>query len=152
MEVIGAVSSVIALVETTSKLANGITNFARKWQNAPGEIHALAEAIKELAVKFAYVEDTVTSSPTTLVDDVTRHGLMQLVTKANAANAELETLQTKLEAYDTMFHQRAKWAVKDAKTAKTILAMTKETEDALSMWISFISLCVLKLCRKCVVF
>jgi DNA repair ATPase RecN len=149
MEVIGAVSSVIALVETTSKLAKALAQLARKWQNAPEEIHALVDATKELAVKFAYVEDTITNSPRTLVDDVTRHGLLQLVTKANAANSDLETLQAKLEAYDSMF-QRAKWAVKDAKTAKTVLAMIKDIEEALSMWISFVSLCVLRCLGDCV--
>lgn len=139
MEVIGAVSSVVALVEATSKLAKGLAHLAQRWHNAPEEINALAEATKQLAVKFAYVEDTITKSPTTLVDDVTRHGLLQLVTKANAANAELGALQVKLEAYDTMF-QRAKWAVKDAKTVKTALATVKNVEEGLSMWISFISL------------
>lgn len=142
MEVIGAVSSVVALVETTSTLAKGLARLARRWHNAPDEIDALARATQALAAKFAYVEDTVTNSPTTLVDGVTRHGLIQLVAKANAANAELGTLQARLEAYDTMF-QRAKWAVKDAKTAKTVLALVKDTEEGLSMWISFISLCVM---------
>jgi hypothetical protein len=139
MEVIGAVSSVVALVEATGKLAKGLAHLAQRWHNAPEEINTLADATKQLAVKFAYVEDTITKSPTTLVDDVTRHGLLQLVTKANAANVELGALQVKLEAYDTMF-QRAKWAVKDAKTVKTALATVKDVERELSMWISFLSL------------
>jgi hypothetical protein len=62
-----------------------------------------------------------------------------LVAKANVANSELGTLRTRLESYDTIF-QRAKWAVKDAKAAKTALATTKDIEEALAVWTSFISL------------
>jgi hypothetical protein len=56
--------------------------------------------------------------------------------------AELSKLHAKLETYDTLF-QKAKWAVKDAKTAKTALAKVKDVEEGLSMWISFITLCVM---------
>jgi len=139
MEVIGAVSSVVALVEATSRLATGLTHLAQRWHNAPEEIRALADATENLAIKFAYARDTVTTAPTTLVDSVTRDGLVQLVAKANVANSELGTLRTRLESYDTIF-QRAKWAVKDAKAAKTALATTKDIEEALAVWTSFISL------------
>lgn len=142
MEVIGAVSSVVALVETTSKLAKGLAHLAQRWHNAPDEIHALVLATQELCIKFAYVEDAITNSPATLVDEIARRGLTQLVTKAKSATTELNALRTKLEAYDTVF-QKAKWAVKDAKTAKTALAMLKDVEEGLSMWINFISLYVM---------
>jgi hypothetical protein len=141
MEVIGAVSSVVALVETTSKLAKGLTHLAQRWHNAPEEIKALALATQELCIKFAYVQETVTDSPTTLVDNVTRRGLTQLVSKAHSVIEDLSTLHAKLETYETII-QKAKWAVKDAKTANTALAKVKDVERELSMWISFISLCV----------
>lgn len=35
MEVIGAVSGVVALVESTSKMAKSLTNLARRWTDAP---------------------------------------------------------------------------------------------------------------------
>lgn len=136
---IGAVSSVLALVETTSKLAKGLSHLAKRWHNAPEEMNALANATKQLATKFAYVEDTITKNPTTLIDDVSRYVLLQLVAKASAVNSELEALRAKLEAYD-MISQRARWAAKDAKNAKTILATVKDAEEELLMWISFISL------------
>ena len=142
MEVIGAVSSVIALVEATSKLAKGLTHLAQRWHNAPEELHTLALATQELCMKFAYVQETVTDSPTTLVDDVARRGLTQLVSKAQSVTAELNTLHDKLNTYDTIF-QKAKWAVKDAKTAKTALEKVKDVEEGLSMWINFISLYVM---------
>ena len=110
MEVIGAVSSVVALVEVTGKLAKGLTHLAQRWHNAPEEINALALATQDLCLKFAYVEQTATDSPTTLVDDVTRSGLTQLVGKAQSVTAELSTLHAKLETYDTTF-QKARWAV-----------------------------------------
>jgi hypothetical protein len=141
MEVIGAVSSVVALVETNSKFAKGLTNLAQRWHNAPEEIDALAVATQDLCIKFAYVQETVTDSPTTLVDDVTRRGLTQFVGKAKFVMIELSSLHARLETYDKVF-QKAKWAVKDAKTAKTALAKVKDVEGELSMWISFISLCV----------
>ena len=96
MEVIGAVSSVVALVETTSKLAKGLTHLAQRWHNAPEEINALAVATQDLCIKFAYVQETVADSPTTLVDDVTRRGLTQLVDKARTVTVELSTLHAKL--------------------------------------------------------
>ena len=139
MEVIGAVSSVVALVEVTGKLAKGLTHLAQKWYNAPDEINALALATQELCIKFAYVQETVTNSPTTLVDDVARRGLTQLVDKTQSVTAELSTLHTRLEAYNNI-SQRARWAVKDAKIARSALAKVKEVEEGLSMWISFISL------------
>ncbi|GAB7322040.1 hypothetical protein MBLNU13_g03089t2 [Cladosporium sp. NU13] len=139
MEVIGAVSSVIALVEATSKLAKGLTHLAQRWHNAPEEINALSLATQQLCVKFAYVQQTVTDSPTILVDDVPRLGLTQLVSKAQSVTAELSTLHDRLESYDAIF-QKARWAVKDAKTAKTALDKVKDIEEGLSMWISFISL------------
>lgn len=142
MEVIGAVSSVVALVEVTGKLAKGLTHLAQRWHNAPEEINALALATQDLCLKFAYVEQTVTDSPTTLVDDVTRSGLTQLVGKAQSVTAELSTLHAKLETYDTTF-QKARWAVKDAKTAKAVMGKLRDVEEGLSMWISFISLCVM---------
>jgi hypothetical protein len=142
MEVIGAVSSVVALVEATSKLAKGLTHLAQRWHNAPEEINALALATQELCIKFAYVEDTITNSPATLVDNVTRDGLTQLIGRVQSVVAELSKLHAKLETYDTLF-QKAKWAVKDAKTAKTALAKVKDVEEGLSMWISFITLCVM---------
>jgi hypothetical protein len=55
MEVIGAVSSVITLVEATSQLTKKLTHLAQRWHNAPGEINALAVATQELCIKFAYV-------------------------------------------------------------------------------------------------
>ena len=149
MEVIGAVSSVIALVEATGKLAKGLTHLAQRWHNAPEEIQTLANATQELCIKFAYVEDTVTNSPSTLVDDVTRHGLTQLVKKAQSVTAEISTLQAKLETFGTVF-QKAKWAIKDAKTATTALVKVKDVEEGLSMWISFISLCVISSSILCV--
>jgi hypothetical protein len=142
MEVIGAVSSVVALVEATGKLAKGLTHLAKRWHNAPEEINALALATQELCVKFAYVQETVTDSPATLVDDVTRHGLTQLVKKAQAVMTELSTLHNKLEAKDHIL-QKARWAVKDAKIAKAALDKVSDIEEGLSMWISFISLCVI---------
>jgi hypothetical protein len=142
MEVIGAVSSVIALVETTSKLAKGLTHLAQRWHNAPEEINALALATQELCAKFAYVQETITDSPTTLIDDVTRRGLTQLVSKAHSVITELITLHARLETYDTIL-QKAKWAVKDAKSAKAALEKVKDIEEGLSLWISFISLCVM---------
>jgi hypothetical protein len=128
MEVIGAVSSVVALVETTSKLAKGLTHLAQRWHNAPEDIKALAVATQELCLKFAYVEEAVTQSPTTLVDDVTRRGLTQLVSKAQSVTMELNTLHTKLKTYDTIL-QKAKWAVKDAKLAKSALEKVKDVEE-----------------------
>jgi hypothetical protein len=142
MEVIGAVSSVVALVEATSKLAKGLKHLAQRWHNAPEDIEALALATQDLCIKFAYVQDTVTDSPTTLVDDVTRSGLTQLVKKAQTVITELSALHDKLETYDTIF-QKARWAVKDAKAAKTALEKVKDIEEGLSMWINFISLCVI---------
>jgi hypothetical protein len=45
MEVIGAVSGVVALVETTSKLAKSLSTLARRWTNAPeGKTSFLGEA------------------------------------------------------------------------------------------------------------
>lgn len=45
MEVIGAVSSVVALVETTGKLAKSLSALARRWTNAPeGTSHCWGEA------------------------------------------------------------------------------------------------------------
>lgn len=142
MEVIGAVSSVVALVEATGKLAKGLTHLAQRWHNAPEEISSLALATQELCVKFAYVQETVTDSPATLVDDVTRRGLTQLVERAQAVTTELSTLHTRLEAKDPIL-QKARWAVKDAKTAKAALEKVKDIEEGLSMWISFISLYVM---------
>jgi hypothetical protein len=142
MEVIGAVSSVVALVEATGKLAKGLTHLAQRWHNAPEEIGALALATQELCIKFAYVQETVTDSPTTLVDDVVRHGLTQLVKKAQAVTTELSTLHNTLEAKDPIL-QKARWAVKNAKTAKAALEKVKGIEEGLSMWISFISLYVM---------
>jgi prophage DNA circulation protein len=141
MEVIGAVSSVVALVETTSKLAKSLTHLAQRWQTAPEEILALAQATKDLAAKFAFVENIVTNSPTTLVDDIAREGLLQLVLKAKAAIHELDTLQKKLDTYQSIL-QRAKWAVKDARMVKSVLATIKDIEEGLSMWINFVSLYV----------
>lgn len=41
MEVIGAVSGVVALVESTGKAAKNLTNLARRWTNAPeGKDHS----------------------------------------------------------------------------------------------------------------
>jgi hypothetical protein len=141
MEVIGAVSSVVALVETTSKLAKSLTHLAQRWQNAPEEILALAQATKDLAAKFAFVGNIVTNSPTTLVDDIAREGLLQLVVKAKAAINELDILQKKLDTYQSIL-QRAKWAVKDARTVKSVLSTIKDIEEGLSMWINFVSLYV----------
>lgn len=139
MEVIGAVSSVVALVEVAGKLAKGLTHLAQKWHNAPDEIKALALATQELCIRFANVQETVTNSPTTLVDDLARRGLTQLVGKTSSVTTELSTLHKRLEAY-SIISQRARWAVKDAKIAKSALAKLKEVEEGLSMWISFISL------------
>jgi hypothetical protein len=73
---------------------------------------------------------------------VIRDGLTQLVKKAGSVMVELSTLHAKLETYGTIF-QKARWAVQDAKTAKTASDKVKDIEDGLSMWISFISLCVM---------
>jgi hypothetical protein len=142
MEVIGAVSSIIALVEATDKLGKGLTDLAKRWRDAPEEINALALATQEICIKFAYVEDTVTNSPATLVDDITRHGLTQLVSKAQSVTSELSTLHAKLRAYGIV-SQRTRWAAKDAKTARNALAKVKDVEEGLSAWINFISLCVI---------
>ena len=142
MEVIGAVSSVIALVEATSKLAKGLTHLAQRWHNAPEDISALALATQELCIKFAYVQETVADSPTTLVDDVTRRGLTQLVKKAQNVILELNLLHDRLETYDAIV-QKARWAVKDAKIARNSLANLRDVEEGLSTWISFIALCVI---------
>ena len=142
MEVIGAVSSVIALVEATGKLAKGLTHLAQRWHNAPEDINALALATQELCIKFAYVQETVADSPTTLVDDVTRRGLTQLVKKAQNVILELNALHDRLETYDVIV-QKARWAVKDAKIARNALADVKDVEEGLSTWISFIALCVM---------
>jgi len=142
MEVIGAVSSVIALVEATNKLAKGLSHLAQRWHNAPEDIDALALATQDLCIKFAYLQETVTDSPTTLVDDVTRGGLTQLVKKAQTVITELSALHERLDTCDTIF-QKARWAVKDAKAAKTALEKVKDIEEGLSMWINFISLCVM---------
>lgn len=139
MEVIGAISSVVALVETTSKLAKSLTHLAQRWKNAPEEVLALAQATKNLATMVARVEDTVTNSHVTLVDDVTRQGLMQLVFKAKAATKQLGILQKRLETYNAI-SLKAKWTVKDACTAKEVLAMIRDTGEELSVWINFISL------------
>jgi len=142
MEVIGAVSSVVALVEATSKLGRGLTDLVQRWHHAPEEINALALATHGICTKFAYVEDTVTNSPATLVDNITRDGLTQLVSKAQTVISELGILHAKLEAYDNI-SQKARWAVKDAKNARNALAKIKGVEEGLSMWINFISLCVM---------
>lgn len=44
MEVIGTVSSVVALVKATGKLAGGLTHLAQRWHNAAEEMDALALA------------------------------------------------------------------------------------------------------------
>jgi Na+/phosphate symporter len=141
MEVIGAVSSVVTLVETTSKLAKSLTHLAQRWHNAPEEILALAHATRSLATKFAFVESTITNSPSTLIDDIPREGLMELVLKAKNATNELDLLYKRLDSYQTML-QKARWAVKDARTVKSALAMIKDIEEGLSMWINFVSLYV----------
>jgi hypothetical protein len=141
MEVIGAVSSVVALVETTSKIAKSLTQLAQRWHNAPEEILALAHPTRNLATKFAFVESTITNSPSTLIDDIPREGLMELVLKAKNATNELDLLYKRLDSYQTML-QKARWAVKDARTVKSALAMIKDIEEGLSMWINFVSLYV----------
>jgi hypothetical protein len=141
MEVIGAVSGVVTLVETTSKLAKGLTHLAQRWHNAPEEILALAHATQNLANKFAFVESTITNSPSALVDDIPRQGLMELVLKAKTATDELDILYKRLDSYRTIL-QRARWAVKDARAVKSAWAMIKDIEEGLSMWINFVSLYV----------
>jgi hypothetical protein len=146
MEVIGAVSSVVNLAETTIKLAKGLAHLAQRWHNAPEEILALAHATQNLATKFAYVESTTTNSPSTLIDDIPRQGLMELVLKVKTATNELDILYKRLDSYQTIL-QKARWAVKDARTVKSALAMIKDIEDGLSMWINFVSLYVQFACN-----
>jgi hypothetical protein len=146
MEVIGAVSSVVTLVETTSKLAKSLTHLAQRWYNAPEEILALAHATRSLATKFAFVETTITNSPNTLIDDIPRQGLMELVLRAKTITKELEVLYKRLDSYQTILH-KARWAVKDARTVKSALVMIKDIEDGLSMWINFVSLYVQSACN-----
>jgi hypothetical protein len=141
MEVIGAVSSVVTLAETTTKLAKGLTHLAQRWHNAPEEIIALAHATQNLATKFAFVESTITNSPSTLIDDIPRQGLTELVLRAKIAINELEILYNKLDA-DHVIIQKARWAVKDARTVKSAMATIKDIEDGLFMWINFVSLYV----------
>jgi hypothetical protein len=141
MEVIGAVSSVVTLVETTSKLAKSLTHLAQRWHNAPEEILALAYATRNLATKFAFVESTITNSPSTLIDDVPRQGLTELVLKAKTDTNELDILHKRLDANHVIL-QKARWAVKDARAVKSALAMIKDIENGLSMWINFVSLYV----------
>jgi hypothetical protein len=64
-----------------------------------------------------------------------------LVVKAKAAINELDILQKKLDTYQSIL-QRAKWAVKDARTVKSVLSTIKDIEEGLSMWINFVSLYV----------
>jgi hypothetical protein len=64
------------------------------------------------------------------------------VKKAQAVTTELSTLHNTLEAKDPIL-QKARWAVKNAKTAKAALEKVKGIEEGLSMWISFISLYVM---------
>jgi hypothetical protein len=141
MEVIGTISSVVALVETTSKLAKGLTHLVRKWHNAPEEIIALARATRDLVTKFTFVKNTITNSPTTLIDDIARQGLMQLITEAETATKALEMLQNRLFS-DRPIFQKAKWATNDARAVKSALAGIKDIEEGLSMWINFVSLYV----------
>jgi hypothetical protein len=146
MEVIGALSSVVALVETTSKIAKSLTQLAQRWHNAPEEILTLAHGTRSLATKFAFVESTITNSPNTLIDDIPRQGLMELVLKAKTVANELEVLYKRLDA-NHMILQKARWAVKDARTVKSALATIKDIEDGLSMWINFVSLYVPSVCQ-----
>jgi hypothetical protein len=146
MEVIGAVSSVVALVETTSKIAKSLTQLAQRWHNAPEEIIALAQATRNLATKFAFVESTITNSPSTLIDDIPRQGLKELVLKAKNATNELDLLYKRLDA-NNLILQKARWAVKDARTVKSTLATIKDIEEELSMWINFVSLYVPHACH-----
>lgn len=131
-------SAVMALTETTGKLAKGLKELASRWSNAPEEVKALSVTSSQLAVKFAFVQDTVANSHA-LLDDVIRQGLMQLVTEAKAATEELEILQKKLEEHGSAF-QRTRWAVKDARTAKRISNTVKDIEEGLSEWIDYITL------------
>jgi hypothetical protein len=141
MEVIGAVTSVVALVETTSKLAKSLAHLAHRWKNAPEEILGLARATRDLATKFAFVKNTITNSPITLIDDIARQGLMQLVLEAESTTKELDMLQKRLDEDKPVF-QKAKWAIKDARAVKSALAGIKDIEERLSMWINFVSLYV----------
>lgn len=81
------------------------------------------------------MEHTVTDSPTSLVEDVTRRGLTQLVGKAQSVTADLSTLHARLETYDPIF-QRVKCAIKDAKAAKVAMDKVRDVEEGLSTWIS----------------
>lgn len=59
MEVIGAVSGVVALVETTSKLAKSLSTLARRWTNAPeGQTSCWGEAYTHtIIIDFALRTD-----------------------------------------------------------------------------------------------
>lgn len=139
MEVIGAISSVVALAEATGKLAKSLKKLAQRWKNAPEEIVALADTTGKLAMKFAFVENTVTGSHTALMDDIIRQGLLQLVEEAELATKELESLQERLEECGS-FLQRTRWAIKDARTVKSVLTKVENVEDGLSKWIHYVSL------------
>lgn len=141
MEVIGAVSAVVALTEATGKLAKVLKDLASRWSNAPEEIQALSDTAGQLAIKFAFVQDTIADSHNALLDNIIRQGLMQLVTEAKAATEELETLQKKLEEHGSAF-QRTRWAVKDARIAKRISNTIETIDQGLSKWINYISLYV----------
>jgi hypothetical protein len=123
-----------------------LTHLAQRWHNAPEEILALAHATSNLATKFAFVESTITNSPNTLIDDIPRQGLKELVLNAKTVTNELEVLYKRLDSYQTIL-QKARWAVKDARTVKSALAMIKDIEDGLSMWINFVSLYVRFACN-----
>ncbi|KAM0715707.1 hypothetical protein Q7P37_009207 [Cladosporium fusiforme] len=139
MEVIGAISAIVALAETTGKLAKGLKKLAVRWKNAPEEIQSLAETTDRLAIKLVFVRDTVASSQDALMDDIIRQGLLQLVREAEMATEELERLEEKLEQCGS-FLQRTKWAVKDARTVKGTLSKVSNVEEGLSKWIDYISL------------
>lgn len=87
------------------------------------------------------MQDTIADSHDALLDDVILQGLVQLVTEAQTATGELEILQKKLEDYGSV-SQRARWAVKDARTAKSISSTVKDIEEGLSRWTDYISLYV----------
>jgi hypothetical protein len=131
MAEIGAVASIITLVEATSTLVRVSRDLFLRWRDAPEEIQALARRLSFLDAELQSIQSAITNSHPLLSNAIIRQSIEELVTDLLERLQKLQTLHSRLDQHGKL-RQKTKWTVKDAAAVTKMLCKIQEVEQRIA--------------------
>lgn len=138
MEPVGAVSSVLTLIKAATILAGSTRELARKFRNAPQELHTVAAQLLLVQSELEHVKQTTYHANRSILTSDLCKEIDDTIRQARDAVADVDAIVSRAQENRSLT-AKIRWVSKERKVVEDLLASLRLARDRLMFLLQILS-------------